>query len=162
MGGVGILLDAPDYYESVSGRLLTGKKGTAFDQMAEEAGLPRVALVLLSSVRCRPPNNRLRDYPEALSNCAVWTAKELGAYGPKVLVLMGSAAIKSVFGTEATVAGSRGQFTSTSAKHPWGRRLVTCTYNPSAAAFDASVGPLIVQDLIAARKAAERLEGVTL
>ena len=159
-GGVAVLLDAPDYYEAMAGHLLTGKKGDAFGRMVEEAGLPVEELLVLASVRCHPPNNRLRDYPEALSNCAGWTAAELAAYAPKVMMVMGANAIKTVYGLEATVQGSRGAFLSTPAKHPWGRRVVTCTYHPAAASFDENVGPLIVQDLRAAKHRAELLKEV--
>ena len=85
---------------------------------------------------------------------------ELAAYAPKVMMVMGANAIKTVYGLEATVQGSRGAFLSTPAKHPWGRRVVTCTYHPAAASFDENVGPLIVQDLRAAKHRAELLKEV--
>lgn len=156
-GGVGVLLDAPDYYEVMAGHLMTGRKSSGFTRMVEEAGLALDELLLLASVRCQPVNNRLRDFPEAVSNCAGWTAAELDAYAPKVLMVMGSAAIKTVYGTEATVQGSRGAFLSTPASHAWGHRVVTCTYHPSAASFDSSVEPMIIADLRAAKRAAMSL-----
>lgn len=165
-GGIAVVFDAPTYYDAKEGHYLAGKNGTLFDTMAADAGLSRDDLVLIGSARCRPPGNRLRDYPEALANCATWTKQELDLYQPKVLVLMGSEAIKTGFGAEATVARSRGTFMATPAKHPWGWRTVTAAYNPAAAAFaggaDSEIGRQIVSDLAVAKSALELLRNVSI
>ena len=165
-GGIAVVLDAPTFYDAKEGKYLAGKNGALFDSLATEAGTPRDDIVVLGTVRCRPPNNRLRDYPEAVANCAVWTKAELDLYQPKVLVLMGSEAIKTGFGAEATVARSRGTFMATPTKHPWGWRTVTAAYNPAAAAFaggaDSEIGRQIVSDLTVAKSALELLRNVNI
>ena len=165
-GGIAVVFDAPTYYDAKDGKYLAGKNGALFDSLAAEAGLSREDIVVLGAVRCRPPNNRLRDYPEAVANCAVWTKAELDLYQPKVMVLMGSEAIKTGFGADATVARSRGQFLATPAKHPWGWRTATAAYNPAAAAFaggaDSEIGRQIVSDLVGAKRALELLREVNI
>ena len=112
---------------------------------------------LTNSVRCRPPGNRLQDYPEAVAACASWTELEFGVYDPAVVVLMGRVAMRQVFGAEAAVGSTRGSFAATPAKHPWGARLCVCTYHPAAAVYNggetSDVADFIVQDLRAAMAA---------
>lgn len=166
VGGVGVLCDVPRYYEAQEGKSLVGKDGKLFDQLAEEAGLPRATLFLDNLVRHKAPGNRLRDYPEAVANCAHWTALSMAQYNPKVLVLMGATALKQIFGNEATVTGTRGSFAALPAKHEWGARVVIATFHPAAARYNGGRGSeianYIVQDLKAAKRAAELLEGVML
>lgn len=165
-GGIAIVLDTPNFYDAKAGRPLapTSAAGKLTAELLAAAGMSRADLFITDSVRCH--TKRLRDYPEAVSNCSTWTTEEFQLYQPKVLVLMGATAIKSVFGTDATVGGSRGTFSSTPAKHPWGWRTVVCTYHPSAAAFDGGLdsdtGRMIVADLLSAKRAAVLLDGVEL
>ena len=165
-GGIGILCDVPNYYDARAGQPLTlqATAGKLMQELLAAAYMERAELLITDSVRCH--TKRLRDYPEAVSNCATWTTAELLAYQPKVMVLMGGTAIKSVFGADATVGRMRGTFASTPPKHPWGWRTVVCTYHPSAASFeggvDSDIGRLIIGDLMMAKRAAAVLAGVTM
>lgn len=152
--GIAVVCDFPRYYDSKAGKPLRGRDGEMFDKLAAQVGLTREMFLLTNSVRCKPPNNRIDDYPEAINACAHWTQTEFETYDPAVVVLMGRVAIRSVFGAEATVAGTRGTFSSTPAKHPWGNRVAVCTFHPGAAGFaggpDSETGKHIVNDLKAA------------
>lgn len=168
-GGLLILGDSPGFYETLGkqrGRPLVGNAGDLFEQMAQVAGLSRGDFVLDYLVRHRVPNNRLRDYPEAILGCSHWTSLVMQQYDPRVVVVMGSEVIKSVYGAEASVGNTRGTLTSLPAKHPWGRRLVMATYSPSAAVYQGGIGSdvarMIIHDLAAARHAAYVTAGVAL
>lgn len=160
-GGLALLVEAPGYYEAKEGRPLVGGPGKLLDEMLPLAGLSRDDLLITSSVRCRPPNNRIQDYPEAVVACGHWTEQEFGAYDPRVVVLMGRTALRQIFGAEATVASTRGMLTATPTKHAWGHRILMATYNPAAAGYAGGVtsepGQFIIRDLAAAKATAEAL-----
>lgn len=149
--GIAVVCDFPRYYDSKAGKILRGRDGDMFDSLIEKVGLTRDMFLLTSSVRCKPPNNRIDDYPEAVAACSSWTQDEFTSYDPAVVVLMGRVAMRQVFGADATVAGSRGVLAATPAKHPWGQRIYACTYHPAAATFGGQeVADHIVNDLKAA------------
>ena len=155
--GIAVICDFPRYYDSKAGQPLKGKDGALFDRLAKSAGMERGMFFITDSVRCKPPNNRIDDYPEAINACGQWTQDEFALYDPAVVVLMGRVALRQVFGAEATVAATRGSLAATPAKHPWGQRLLVATYHPAAATFgggeQSEVGQFIVQDLRAAMTA---------
>ena len=149
--GIAVVCDFPRYYDSKAGKPLRGRDGEMFDSLIERVGLTRDMFLLTNSVRCKPPNNRIDDYPEAIAACSQWTQDEFASYDPAVVVLMGRVAMRQVFGAEATVAATRGSLAATPAKHPWGQRLYLCTYHPGAASFGGpEVADHIVNDLKAA------------
>ncbi len=162
-GGIAVVCDFPRYYDSKDGQPFRGKDGMLFDKLAKTAGLERSMFFLTSSVRCRPPGNRIQDYPEAIAACAHWTQDEFALYDPAVVVLMGRVAMRQVFGAEAAVGTTRGSFAATPAKHPWGQRLVVCTYHPAAAVYgggeESETAQHIVNDLRAAISAWRALRG---
>ena len=145
-GGIAVLAEAPGYYEAKSGRPLVGKAGVLFDQLAEQAGLPRDTLMLTNTVRCRPPENNLKDYPEATFACDHWTQLEFGLYAPRLVILMGATAISKAFGADAKVGATRGTFTI------WNGRVAAATYHPSAAVYGGGltspVANYILGDLV--------------
>ena len=156
-GGIAIVCEAPGFNEAKQGVPLVGKAGQLFNKLAQAAGMERSMFFLTNSVRCRPPGNRIQDYPEAVNACGQWTETEFSIYDPAIVVLMGRVAMRQVFGAEATVGQTRGSFAALPAKHPWGRRLVLATYHPAAAIYgggeDSEPGKYIVQDLRAAMTA---------
>lgn len=161
-GGVCLLLQSPDNLANTSGRPLQKSKPNSYRQSSGDiitrvldvVGLDRDELLILNRVRCQPGNrNRLVDYPEAESNCDPWTQAELKTYAPNVVVCLGAEAMKPIFGATAKVTQTRGQWRSTPASHPYGHRLWTATWNPSAMLFKDS-NPSIFDELCQDLKAA--------
>lgn len=154
-GGLAVMAEAPGWVENIRGRPLQGPAGDQFNKLLAAAGIDRESLLLLNMVRHQPPNNRLRDFPEAVANCGYWTAAELRHYNPAVVVLMGATAISSMFGKAAKVGRTRGMWTARGDQHEWGARLYTATYHPQAVSYDGGLkgelGQLVVRDLREAR-----------
>lgn len=162
-GGLAVVFDTPSYHASQRGRAMptSSQDGALFTELVYAAGLDQEELLLTHTVRCRPPGNRLRDYPEAVFNCGSWTAAEMDAYAPRVVVLMGATAIQSIFSLDAKVNRMRGTFRSLKPDHTWGARLCVCTFHPTAARFDGGMdsepGRMIIKDLQTAKRALEVL-----
>lgn len=144
-----IICEAPGAQEAATSRPLVGPAGRMFNQMLAEAGIDRSELVLLNRVRCRPPDNKLANTPEAIPNCEHWTVEELSAYNPAVVVVMGGTALTTVFGAKAKVGATRGRLRSTGEGSTYGARVWIATYHPAAIMRPTGRHnlPLVVQDL---------------
>lgn len=121
------LVPAPERFGRLTG-------GVMLNQAFEMAGVERDTVLLMNRVRCKPPRNRIQDYPEAIANCEPWNVAELEAYDPGLVVLMGNVSMKTVFGAQAKISAMRGTFRSTGPEFDWGARVWTATFDPVAAA----------------------------
>ena len=156
-GGLAVIAEAPGADEEQAGTPLVGKAGKLFNEMLTRAMVQRDGSLLLNRIRCRPPANRIKDWPEAVSNCDVWTASELRTYQPLVVVLLGATAISGIFGAKAKVGTTRGTFTSKGDGHAWGARTYTATYHPSAVLRNGGINSELATQVIADLKAAEQV-----
>lgn len=149
-----IMGEAPGAQEDEVGMPFVGPAGRILAGLLDDAGLSRAEVLVLNRVRCRPPRNDIKAYPEAVHQCDMWTAAELAVYNPKVVVLMGGTSISAIFGSTAKVGETRGQARATSEDFEYGARYWMPTYHP------ASLLPyrrpenrgLVVADLMAARE----------
>lgn len=83
-----VIAESPGKDEDEQGVPLVGKAGQKLNELLKAAGLHREAVFLSNVVMCRPPMNRLRDYPDAVIKCE-WWKEELLAVAPRVLIPMG-------------------------------------------------------------------------
>jgi uracil-DNA glycosylase family 4 len=148
-----IMCEAPGAQEDEVGRPLVGRAGQLLDKLLAEVGLHRDELLLLNRVRCRPPNNQLKNHPDAVEQCDYWTKEELAYYDPAVVVLMGATALSAVFGAQAKVGETRGTVRHTGDDFEYGARLWVPTYHPASLLAGRSPAnrPLVVADLALAR-----------
>ena len=144
--GIAIMCEAPGRDEDVRGVPLVGREGALLDTYLEGVGLSRDELLLMYRVRCRPPNNDIRSSVaiSALSVCDTWTEKELDAYSPRTIVLMGATAAKPIFGN-VSVSTGRGMYTKIDAI------TYIYTYHPAAALRNPELGASIMSDLLLAK-----------
>ena len=125
--GAGLLLvgEAPGADEDQSGRPFVGRSGRLLDQLLTEAGLPRSAVAVLNTLKCRPPGNRLPKRLESV-RCRGWTERQLELAAPALVVPLGLSATRWFLGPTA-LGPVRGRV------HDVGGRAVLPTYHPSAA-----------------------------
>ncbi len=150
---LGIMCEAPGAQEDATGLPLVGKAGQLFDKLLLAAGMDRQSLLLMNRVRCRPPNNLLKNHSDAVEACDEWTKAELELYNPAVVVLMGATAMESVFGTKPLVGLTRGQVRTSSSDFKFGARTWVATYHPASLFRPSGKAnlPLVVADLMLAR-----------
>ena len=144
--GLAIMCEAPRGDEDIRGVPLVGREGALLDTYLEGVGLQRDELLLMYRVRCRPPNNDIRSSVaiSALSVCDTWTVKELDAYTPRTIVLMGATAAKPIFGN-MSVNNGRGTYVKIDT------RTYVYTYHPAAALRSPELGAYIMSDLLLAK-----------
>ena len=91
---IAFVAEAPGHQEDIEGLPLVGPAGKRFDLELAAAGLARDEVWLDNSVHCRPPNNAIREYPNALARCpSLWLFPTLAQLpNLKAVVAMGATA----------------------------------------------------------------------
>jgi DNA polymerase len=93
--------------EEKRGKPFVGGAGKLLNDMIEEAGRGRPEVFITNTTRCRPPGNRDPKQAE-INACMLYTARELMAVRPKVVVALGRIAAKTLTGKEG-IQDNRGE-----------------------------------------------------
>ncbi|MEO6866461.1 MAG: uracil-DNA glycosylase [Gaiellales bacterium] len=146
-----VIAEAPGYHEDRSGQLLAGRPGELFDTLLADAGLVREEVFLTSVVKCRPPGGRT-PFPDEVDACEGWLFREIALVQPKIVVTLGSLALRLVTGRHELIRDAHGKMIHTNLQ---GRDLVVWPlYHPAAA--------LHVTSLVTQLRADARALGVLL
>lgn len=146
-GGILLLSERPGPAEGDAQEPMVGRAGALLNRLLFRADLDRQEVAISNKIRCRPPEDRLDEVPEALFACDTWTRKEVETLLPSVCVLLGGVAIQGVYGPDTKVGQVR--------RKP---RVVASglvyvpTYNPAHALRNRQVEDLIVEDLALAKE----------
>lgn len=99
--------EGPGAEEDARGEPFVGQAGKLLDSMLAAIDLVRGEDVYIANaVKCRPPGNRT---PEAAEMAACWPylRRQIDLIRPKLIVLLGKAAVFAVLGEEGSLAGLR-------------------------------------------------------
>lgn len=161
---IALIGEAPGRVEDEQGKPLVGPAGQRFNRQLLAAGIDRAAVWCGNLVLCRPPDNRLRDYPDARARCPdLWLWPALAAVKPRVVVAMGEAAGSLWFpGRRATEISKLARMCQPprSSAVGWGAYVVVGSFHPSYALRAGGdwndIDDLIVARMLLARELAER------
>ena len=121
-----LIAEAPGFYEDKSGMVFQGKSGDLLDKILEASGFSRNEHIYISNiVKCHPPNNREPNDLEKKA-CLPYLYTQIEIINPKIIILLGATALKSLIDPNAKITQIRGQWIE------WINRLVMPTYHPSA------------------------------
>ena len=141
--------EQPGDREDVAGRPFVGPAGRVLDDALAAAGIDRSTLYLTNAVKhfkfVERGNRRIHQKPNAteIVACHRWIEGELAALSPRVVVLMGAVAVRSVLGRPATISSLRGATLDVAG----GRGVVTL--HPSAILRANEARELRFADLVA-------------
>lgn len=102
--------EAPGRDEDIQGLPFVGRAGQLLDKMIAAIGLERSDVYIANSVYWRPPGNRTPTVAEA-TVCRPFIERQIELVAPKVLVLLGGAAAKSLLDTSQGIMRLRGTWT---------------------------------------------------
>ena len=166
-GGIALFLEAPGADEERLfttlpssggiGKPLIGQAGKLMDQLLTLAGIDREEVLVLNRLRCRPPRNRIVDYPDAVTQCDDWVKKELETYEPKVVVVSGATAANTIFGLQKSISNIRGAVRVTPSQFSYGPRIWIPTFHPSYALRNGGLGSQQAGDIISDLKLAKEM-----
>lgn len=79
------------------------------DMAFDGIGIKREEVYIANIVKCRPPQNRNPEQDEAKA-CMDYLRNQVMLVKPKVIVLLGSVALKNILGEEYGITASRGNW----------------------------------------------------
>ena len=102
--------EAPGYYEDQKGEPFVGKAGQLLDKIFASVGLSRQKDVYIcNTLKCRPPENR-DPLPEEKAACKEYLDAQIEILKPRIILLCGRVAVKSLLGTTQGITKIRGKW----------------------------------------------------
>ena len=132
--------EGPGQTEDEEGLAFVGAAGQLLTRMLQAIHLPRERVYICNVVKCRPPNNRVPT-PEEAEACRIHLRMQTWLVRPRVIVLLGSTAAKSLLDPELRITRERGRWTER--KGIW----MMPTYHPSALLRDERKKPEAWEDM---------------
>ena len=101
--------EGPGADEDKQGEPFVGKAGQLMNRAFEGLGIKREELYIANIVKCRPPSNRVPEKDEAEA-CLNYLRNQVLLVKPKIIVLLGSTALKNILGNEYSITAMRGKW----------------------------------------------------
>ncbi len=101
--------EGPGADEDAQGRPFVGKAGQLMNKAFQGLGIDRDSVYITNIVKCRPPANRVPEDYEAEA-CLDYLRNQVMLVKPKIIVLLGSTALKNILGKEYGITACRGKW----------------------------------------------------
>lgn len=101
--------EGPGADEDREGEPFVGRAGKLMNMAFDGIGIKREEVYIANIVKCRPPSNRNPETDEA-DACIDYLRNQVMLVKPKVIVLLGSVALKNILGNEYGITASRGNW----------------------------------------------------
>ena len=101
--------EGPGADEDMQGQPFVGKAGKLMNMAFETVGINREEVYIANIVKCRPPSNRNPEDDEIVA-CLDYLRNQVILVKPKIVVLLGNVALKSILGKEYGITNSRGKW----------------------------------------------------
>lgn len=105
-----VIGEAPGEQEDIHGRPFIGKAGQLLTKLFESAGINRESeLYITNTVKCRPPKNRT-PLTKEINACNPHLQEQFQWVKPKIVLLLGAAALKTILKNAPPITKSRGKW----------------------------------------------------
>lgn len=121
-----IVGEGPGGVEDEYGVPLVGPSGQLLDKALASVAITRDRVYTTNVIKCRPKNNRTPTVEEGKFCATAWLDKELAFVQPKVIIALGSVALKYLLSPTARITKDRGQWFTTKYGIP-----AIATYHPA-------------------------------
>lgn len=101
--------EGPGADEDKLGEPFVGKAGQLMNKAFDGIGIKRENVYIANIVKCRPPQNRVPEKDEALA-CMDYLRNQVLLVKPKIIVLLGSTALKNILGDDHSITKERGKW----------------------------------------------------
>lgn len=101
--------EGPGADEDREGEPFVGKAGKLMNEAFKGIGINREEVYIANIVKCRPPQNRVPEDDEA-NACLNYLRNQVILVKPKIIVLLGSTALKNILGKEYSITNMRGKW----------------------------------------------------
>ena len=104
-----IVGEGPGQKEDEIGKPFVGDAGMLLNKMLNAISIKREKIYITNVVNYRPPNNR-KPEPSEIERYSNFLREHISIIDPKILVLMGSTAMESLFGSKIKISKERGKW----------------------------------------------------
>lgn len=101
--------EGPGADEDRRGEPFVGKAGQLMNKAFQALEINRDKVYIANIVKCRPPQNRVPEADEA-KKCLDYLRNQVVLVKPRIIVLLGSTALKNIVGEEYGITASRGKW----------------------------------------------------
>ena len=102
-----IVGEGPGEKEDEIGKPFVGDAGMLLNKMLKAINIDRKNIYITNVVNYRPPNNR-KPEPAEIIRYSNFLREHISIIDPKILILMGSTAMESLFGSKIKISKERG------------------------------------------------------
>ena len=104
-----IVGEGPGQKEDQEGRPFVGDAGVLLNKMLKSINIERKNVYITNVVNYRPPNNR-KPEPSEITKYSNFLRRHISIIDPKILILMGSTAMESLFSSNIKITKERGSW----------------------------------------------------
>ena len=104
-----IIEEGPGNKEDELGKPFVGDAGLLLNKMLNAINIKRDKIYLTNVVNYRPPNNR-KPEPAEITRYSNFLREHISIINPKILILMGSTAMESLFSSKIKISKERGKW----------------------------------------------------
>lgn len=101
--------EGPGADEDYTGIPFVGKAGKLMNMAFQGIGIEREKVYIANIVKCRPPGNR-NPQDDEINACLDYLRNQVIFVKPKIIVLLGSVALKTILGKNLGITNSRGKW----------------------------------------------------
>ncbi len=132
--------EAPGAEEDKRGIPFVGAAGRLLDELLASIELPREAVFITNTVKCRPPGNRVPS-PEETAACRDYLKLQVSLIQPRIVCTLGGPALKAVTGETHYISEAHGRAIE--------RRRFTLIplYHPAAALHKPDLRDTLFRDM---------------
>jgi len=141
--------EAPGRDEDQQGTPFVGQAGILLEKILTAADINKEEVYISNVVKCRPPDNRKPDKKE-MKTCLWILAQEIKLVNPKLIVPLGSTALKGLIYPRGKITKLRGQWIERKDKY------FLPTFHPAALLRDETKKPLVWKDFLKLKKAYDK------
>lgn len=137
-----LLGEAPGEYEDLAAEPFVGRSGKLLMEWLAWVGLERDSVYITNVVLCRPSSNR-RPLLEEVDSCREFMLGQLKLVSPRIIVVLGATAARSILSSTAPITRLRGIW------HSFLGHPVRVTYHPSYILRDPTKLKMVQEDFSA-------------
>lgn len=108
-----IVGEGPGAVEDEYGVPLVGPSGQLLDKALWSVGVTRDRVYTTNVIKCRPKNNRTPTVEEGMFCARLWLDREMEIVKPKIIIALGSVALKYLYGPDRRITKDRGTWFQT-------------------------------------------------
>lgn len=142
--------EGPGSSEDKKGRPFVGRAGNLLDKILKSVKIKREEIYITNVVKCRPPDNRNPNQNE-MEACSPILKTEINYINPKVIVPLGSIALKYLLGDSKKITEDRGKWFNI------GELYFLPTFHPAYLLRNERMKKPVYKDFIKIKKTIKRI-----